>query len=524
MKLMGLLRIRAMFAASLVLSLLSACDSEPLPSADPSSQLIRNVIIIDGTGAARREGAVRFMNAEIISVGDLEARPGERVIDGGGLVLAPGFIDTHSHADDELFEQPGALAAVSQGITTAIIGQDGDSPFPLLDFRFRLIENPPAINIASFSGHNGIRRHVMGKDFRRQPSSSEMSIMKQFLQEDLGAGALGLSTGLEYDPGIYSDTAEVISLARVAAGQGGRYTSHVRSEDRWFEQAIDEIIEIGREAEIPVHVSHFKLAMTSLWGRAPEILAKMDLARGAGIDITAEVYPYEYWQSGMMVLLPQRDITDRTEVEFALTEIAPSDGLWFTQFDPRPELVGKTLTEVAEIMGTDPVSAFMTLIAESEAMSEKTGKGSDMIIGTSMREEDIKALMSWPYSNVCTDGSLNDLHPRGIGTFPRVLGRYVREQGLMSLEEAIHKMTGLSAQNMGLKDRGVIAAGAATDLVLFDPETIIDHATPQDPSAPNTGIAKVWVNGRVVFENGQETGRRPGKFIARPDMQEQSNK
>ena len=518
MRLNYLLMARHVLAASLLLAALSACEREPLPSADPSSQLITDVIIIDGTGAARLEGSVRFMNAEIISVGDLEARPGERIIDGGGLVLAPGFIDTHSHVESELFEQPGALAAVSQGITTAIIGQDGDSPFPLLDFRFRLIENPAAINIASFSGHNSIRRHVMGKDFRRRPSNAEMSIMEQFLKEDLATGALGLSTGLEYDPGIYSDTAEVIALASVAASQGGRYTSHVRSEDRWFEQAIDEIIEIGREAEVPVHVSHIKLAMTSLWGRAPEILAKMDAARNTGIDISAEIYPYEYWQSGMMVLLPQRDITDRAEVEFALTEIAPPDGFWFTQFDPRPELVGKTLTEVAGMLGTDPVSAFMTLIAESEAMSQETGKNADMIIGTSMREEDIKALMSWPQSNICTDGSLADLHPRGIGTFPRILGRYVREQGLMSLEEAIHKMTGLSAQNMGLKDRGVIAAGAAADFVLFDPKTVIDNATPQDPSAPNTGISKVWVNGRVVYENGQATGRHPGKFIARPDM------
>jgi len=518
MRLNYLLMARHILAASLFLATLSACEREPLPSADPSSQLITDVIIIDGTGAARLEGSVRFMNAEIISVGDLKARPGERIIDGGGLVLAPGFIDTHSHVESELFEQPGALAAVSQGITTAIIGQDGDSPFPLLDFRFRLIENPAAINIASFSGHNSIRGHVMGKDFRRRPSNAEMSIMEQFLKEDLATGALGLSTGLEYNPGIYSDIAEVIALASVAASQGGRYTSHVRSEDRWFEQAIDEIIEIGREAEIPVHVSHIKLAMTSLWGRAPEILAKMDAARSAGIDISAEIYPYEYWQSGMMVLLPQRDITDRAEVEFALTEISPPDGLWFTQFDPRPDLVGKTLTEAAEMLGTDPVSAFMTLIAESEAMSEETGKSADMIIGTSMREEDIKALMSWPHSSICTDGSLNDLHPRGIGTFPRVLGRYVREQGLMSLEEAIHRMTGLSAQNMGLKDRGIIAAGAAADFVLFDPKTIIDNATLQDPSASNTGISKVWVSGRVVYENGQETGRRPGKFIARADM------
>ena len=509
---------RYVLAAVFLMAMLSACEREPLPSADPASRLITNVIIIDGTGAGRREGAVRFLGAEIIDVGDLEARPGEPVSNGGGLVLAPGFIDTHSHADHELFDQPGALAAVSQGITTVVVGQDGSSPFPLLDFRFRLVESPAAINVAAYSGHNSIRERVLGEQYQHQASEPEISVMSQFLREDLQAGALGLSTGLEYDPGIYSTTEEVIALAKVAASHGGRYISHVRSEDRWFEQAIDEIIEIGRAVDIPVQVSHIKLALTSLWGRAPEILAKMDAARSEGIDITADIYPYEYWQSGMMVLLPQRDITDRAEVEFALSEIAPPDGFWFTQFDPNPEYVGKTLTEVAEILGTDPVSAFMSLIAQSEALQKETGQRSDMIIGTSMREEDIRILMAWPHSNICTDGSLNDLHPRGIGSFPRILGRYVREQGLISLEQAIHKMTGLSAQHMGFENRGVIRPGAAADFVLFDPETIIDNATPQNPGALSSGISKVWVNGRLVFENGQETGQRPGRFISRPGL------
>jgi len=507
--------ISRIMATALVLTLLSACEGEPLPSADSNGSLITNVIIIDGTGAERREGSVRFMGAEIIEVGELDAEHGETVVDGQGMVLVPGFIDTHSHADYELFDRPGALAAVSQGITTAVIGQDGRSPFPLLDFRFELIENPAAINLAAFSGHNSIRRRVLGKDYQRPASEAEISVMSQFLREDLQAGALGLATGLEYDPGIYSTTEEVIALAKVAAGQGGRYISHIRSEDRWLIEAIDEIIEIGQAADIPVQISHIKLALTSLWGHAPEILAKLDAARSQGIDITADIYPYEYWQSGMMVLLPKRDISDRAEVEFVLRELAPPGGMWFTRFDPNPEYVGKTLTEVAAALGTDPATAFMSLIAESETLRQETGESADMIIGTSMIEEDIRVLLAWPHSNICTDGSLNDLHPRGSGSFPRVLGRYVREQGLMSLEQAIHKMTGLTAQHMGLEDRGIIKPGAAADFVLFDPDTIIDNATPQNPSALSSGIDSVWVNGRIVFQNGQETGRRPGKFIAR---------
>jgi len=500
----------------LFLAALTGCDSRPLPSADPATQLITNVSVIDGTGSPRRDVSVRIEGARIIEVGDLAPRPNDRVIDGEGQVLAPGFIDTHSHADAEMFDMPDALAATSQGITSVVLGQDGGSPFPLLDFRLRLLDNPVAVNVAAYSGHNSLRSHVMQDDYRRPATDPEIAVMGQFLREDMQAGALGLATGLEYDPGIYSKTAEVISLARVAAGFGGRYISHVRSEDRWFEQAIDEIIDIGRQAGIPVQVSHIKLALTTLWGRVPEILAKMDAAREEGIDITADIYPYEYWQSGMMVLLPKRDITDREEVEFALEKLAPPEGMWFTYFEPQPEYVGKTLVEVATLRGVDPVTAFMELIAESEKMAAETGKTADMIIGTSMREDDIRALMVWPHTNICTDGSLDDLHPRGAGAFPRVLGRYVREQGLMSLEEAVHKMTGLSASHMGFEGRGVILPGAAADLVLFDPQTIIDNATPENPGALSTGISKVWVNGQVVFADNRATGFRPGRFIARP--------
>jgi N-acyl-D-amino-acid deacylase len=478
--------------------------------------MIDNVTIIDGSGSRRSKGAVRILAGEIIAVGDLEKLPGEAVIDGGDQVLAPGFIDTHSHADAELFQQPGALAVVSQGITTIVVGQDGSSPFPLLDFRFRLLDNPVAVNIAAFSGHNTLRRHVMRDDYQRPASGPETRVMAQFLREDMQAGALGLGTGLEYDPGIYSSFDEVVELAKVAAEQGGRYISHVRSEDRWFEQAIDEIIEIGRQAKVPVHVSHIKLAMTPLWGRAGEILETMDEARAEGVDITADIYPYDYWQSNMLVLLPQRDINDRSQVEFALTQIVPPDRLWFTQFDPRPEYVGKSLAEIAQMRGSDAVSAFMQLIAESQAMEQETGEGADMVIGASMQEEDIQVLMAWPHSNIGSDGSLDDMHPRGAGAFPRVLGHYVRNIELLSLEQAVHKMTGLSARHMGFENRGVIRPGASADLVLFDPQTIIDNATQQEPARLSSGISKVWVNGRLVFDEGSETGLRPGRFISRP--------
>jgi len=507
-------------ATACLLLVLGACERAPeapppAPAEPPSSQLIANVVVIDGSGAPRQAGAVRIDGGRIADVGALEPLPGEAVIDGGGRVLAPGFIDTHSHADDELFEMPGALAAVSQGITTVVIGQDGGSPFPLADFRDRLAASPAAVNVAAYSGHNTLRDRVLGGDFRRAATETEVFEMSELLRADLAAGALGLAAGLEYDPGIYSETGEVVALARVAAAAGGRYISHVRSEDRWLEQAIDEIIGIGRAAGIPVQISHIKLAMTPLWGRAPEFIAKLDAARASGVDVTADIYPYTYWQSNMLVLLPRRDITDRAEVEYALRQIAPPDGMWFTRFDPNPEYVGRTLTQVAEARGSDPVTTFMELIAASEAMSAETGEGADAIIATSMHEDDISALMAWPHTNICSDGSLDDLHPRGRGAFPRVLGRYVRERGVLALEDAVHKMSGLSAAHVGLADRGMIRAGAAADLVLFDPDTVLDNATPDNPKALSSGVEKVWVNGELVFENSGETGARPGRFIAR---------
>ncbi|MDT8321301.1 MAG: amidohydrolase family protein, partial [Xanthomonadales bacterium] len=432
-----------------------------------------------------------------------------------------GFIDTHSHADGALNEQPEALAAVSQGITTVVVGQDGWSNFPLADYFEQREAEPAAVNLASFAGHGRLRAEVMGDDYKRIANMDEVLQMADLLQLELDAGALGLGSGLEYDPGIYADRSEVLHLAWVAAENQSRYISHLRSEDRNFEDAVDEIIEIGRRTRMPVQISHIKLAMKRLWGTAPELLAKLDAARADGIDISADIYPYEFWQSDLSVILPERDFTDREAVEFALDQIAPPDGMWLSRFEPEPDYVGKTLSEIAELRDVDPATAYMQLIAESHAWSEEHGEssglgdGADAIIATSMREEDIRLLLAWPHTNVCTDGALDDRHPRGAGAFPKVLGRYVREEGLLSLEQAIHKMTGLSAQHMGLTTRGVIHVGAFADLVLFDPDTIIDKATPQQPDALSTGISAVWVNGVAVYRDGRSTGKFPGRVVRR---------
>jgi len=448
-------------------------------------------------------------------VGDLAPRPGEAVVDARGLALAPGFIDTHSHADRGLFEHPDALAAVSQGVTTVVVGQDGDSPHPLADFFARAEREPAAVNVAAYAGHGTLRALVMKDDFRRAATGAEVERMRGLLREELRAGALGLSTGLEYDPGIYSARAEVLALARESAAAGGRYISHVRSEDRTFWDAVDELIAIGREARLPVQLSHAKLAMRGLWGRADSLVALLDRARAAGVDVTADVYPYTYWQSTLTVLFPERDFENRATADFVLREITPPGGLLMAQFDPDTSYVGKTVADVARLRGTDSVTALIDMIRESQALERRTGAGTESVIGTSMVEEDIDRLLRWPWANVCSDGGLAGRHPRGFGTYPRVLGRYVRERGVLPLEEAVRKMTSLAAANVGIRDRGVVRAGAHADLVLFDPATILDLATPTDPRAVSRGVARVWVNGREVFRDGKATGERPGRVVRR---------
>jgi N-acyl-D-amino-acid deacylase len=476
-------------------------------AAQSTPTLIANATVIDGTGKPGRAASVRIVNDRIAAVGEITAQPGDQVIDGKGLVLAPGFIDTHSHHTGGLFVQLDAPAVVSQGITTVIAGQDGDSMYPISSLFERLAATPAAMNVASFVGHGALREEVLGKDFKRPATAAEVQKMAELLRAEMTSGALGLSSGLEYDPGIYSETSELVALAKVAAQFGGRYTSHVRSEDRTFWKAIDEAVAIGREARIPVNISHLKLAMRSLWGQTDRLLKTLNDARAAGLNVTADIYPYTYWQSGMTVLFPERNFTDRAAAEFALREVTSAEGLLITRYAGNPAYDGKTLAQIAAARGVDPPQAMMDMIRETD--------GNIGIVATGMDERDVATLMKWPFANICSDGTSSGGHPRGYGTFPRVLGRYVREQKVLSLEEAIRKMTSLAATNVGLRDRGTVRAGAYADLVLFDAATVIDRSTTKDPKAMSEGIRSVWVNGQLVFDRGKTTDRRPGKVLKR---------
>ena len=515
--------MRSTGAAPLVaawLPFLSGC-ADPAPPSTAESFLVQGATIVDGTGTPGYNGSLRVTDGVITELAAADAdnalspAQGEPVHDATGLVLAPGFIDTHSHHDGGLLEEPTALAAVSQGITTIVAGQDGGSRFPIADFFSALDTTPAAVNVASYAGHGTLRRRVMGDDFRRAATEAEIAEMQTLLEGELASGALGLSTGLEYDPGIYSTTDEAVALATTAAAQGGRYISHMRSEDRALLAAIEETIEIARRARLPVQISHFKLAARGLWGRVPKILARLDAARAEGLDISADVYPYEYWQSTMTVLFPERDFTDRATARYALEELVAPDGMLIARFGADTTLEGKTLAQIATERGTDPVTTYIGLIAESRAARAEGRDGGESIVATSMDFDDIATLMSWPHTNISSDGGLRGAHPRGFGAYPRVLGRYVREEGRLGLEEAVLKMTALAARHMGLAGRGVLEAGAAADMVLFDPSAVLDRSTTARPHLTATGIARVWVAGTVVYEGGAVTGALPGLVLRR---------
>jgi N-acyl-D-amino-acid deacylase len=475
-----------------------------------ASTLIFNARLVDGTGAPARAAAVRIDGDRIVEVGDLQVGKGETVVDAHGLVLAPGFIDTHSHHDWGMEGKTDAPTVVSQGVTTIVVGQDGASELPLSGLWRTLAEKPLAVNLASYSGHNTLRARVMGEDYKRPARPDEVEAMKRLLEADMAEGALGLSSGLEYDPGIYSEKAEVLALAEVSAGHGGRYISHIRSEDQQLWAALDEIVDIGRRTGQPVQVSHMKLAMTDWWGQAAHFTGKLDAARKEGIRVTGDVYPYEYWQSSLTVMFPKRDFDNRASAEFAVTSLSTPEGMIISAYAPEPALVGKSLAEIARARGTDPAQTLMDLIRVSEAQKGEAG-----LIASSMRADDIAALIAWDGANICSDGEMAGRHPRGAGAFTKVLRHYVRETRLLTLEQAVRKMSATAAEHMGFADRGVIRPGAYADLVLFDPATVADRSTIAAPLALSVGIERVWVNGETVWEGGRTTTARPGKAIKR---------
>jgi N-acyl-D-amino-acid deacylase len=484
---------------ALVLALLGAAA----PAPEPVSFLITGASVADGTGKPLAAQDVRVSGDRIAEVGRLKPHAGERVVQGKGLVLAPGFIDVHNHSTKGLVEDPLAETQISQGITTLVLGPDGDSPWPIADYLKARRDAPAAVNVMTMVGHETVRSLVLGTDYKREATPEEVAKMAALVDQGMREGALGLSSGLEYDVGSWSSTDELVALSRAAARHGGFYMTHVRDEADKAMDAFAEAVAISKRAGLPLQISHIKLATVGVWGKAKQAVAFIDAARAGGQDVTADCYPYEAWHSDLYTLVPSKKYFDPSSVEQGLKDVGGPARITVTACQAHPSYAGRSLEEIARAEGVSPVELFSRIIRDG---------GAD-VIGHTMKEDDVAVFYRQPWVMVASDGGIASDHPRGAGTFPRVLGRFVREKHLFSLEEAIRKMTSLPAKRVGLTDRGTIAPGMKADLVLFDPATVIDRSTFEHPRELAQGIAWVAVNGEAVWETGKATGARPGRVL-----------
>ncbi len=490
--------------------ILSALVISSFPSRAENYVLITGGTVIDGSGAKRRKADVRIVGDTITEIGKLRPRPGEHVIDATGLIVAPGFIDAHSHADGGLLADPDAETQIRQGITTSVVGQDGSSHLPLAQWFAELEVKHVSLNIASFVGHGTVRNAVTGQEYKRTTTTDEQRKMADLVAQEMQAGGLGLSSGLEYDPGFYSTTDELIACAKAAAKYHGLYISHVRDEgDKAFE-SFRELITIAEKGGLPAQISHIKLDTSPVWNKAPDVFALMRDAHKRGLDISADVYPYTYWQSTIIVLIPTRDWSDRKAWETGLAEVGGPEHVRLTTYTPDAAWSGKTIAEIAAMTGHDAITVIQEIVQKTHG---EGAKGSESVVVTAMTESDLDKFIAAPGIMFCTDGGLHPTHPRGAGSFPRLLSEYVRTKHLLTFEEAIRKATSLPATRFGFADRGRIARGMKADIVLFDPATVQDRATVAAPAAPPVGIPTVLINGVSVLDNGRVTGEHPGAVL-----------
>lgn len=502
----------------------------------PYDVLIRGARVVDGTGAPWFRADVAIAGERIAAVGRLEPAQARRVVEARGLVLAPGFIDSHSHALAGLRRHPDAENLIRQGVTTVMEGQDGSSPLPLKPALDEMDRLRPAVNIGFFAGHGSIRRQVLGTEMRA-PSPDEMERMKALLREAMLDGAFGLSTGLFYVPGNYARTEEVVELARTAAALGGMHISHMRDETTGVLASVAETIRIGEEGGLPTQVTHHKIIGKASWGKSRETLKLIEEARRRGVDVTLDAYPYTASSTGTAALFPQWALAggaaalaerlaapeSRAKIRAEIVRRILEDRgggdpanvvLASCGFDP--SLAGRSLASLARARGLAP-----TAESAADIAIEIQKKGGCSAVYHAISEEDVERVLAYRWTMVASDGGVvapgeGAPHPRSYGTFARVLGRYVRERGLLALEEAVWKMTGLPSQRLGLWERGLIRPGLQADLVLFDPEKVRDRAEFGNPHQYAEGVEAVWVNGVETLAGGRMTGQRGGRALRGP--------
>jgi N-acyl-D-amino-acid deacylase len=492
---------------SLLLLSLLACATLFTSQAADNTIAIVGATLIDGSGrAAVTDSVVLLKDDTIVAAGkrgEVQVPSGARLIEAAGLVVAPGFIDAHNHSDRGFASDPSAASQVSQGITTVVVGQDGGSAFPVREFLQELDKNPIALNVLTFVGHATVRARVMGEDTNRLATPEEIEKMRQLVEQAMREGAMGLSTGLEYETGKPASTEEIVTLAKAASAHGGIYISHIRDEaDKSFE-ALAEALQIGKEARIPVQISHIKLGTLKVWGKAKQAVELINKARSRGQDVTADCYPYDAWSSTIRVLIPSGRHEDLVDVARGLADVGGPANITIVNCRAHPEYEFKTMDQISKEEKISPVELYMKIVRDG-------GAG---VVCHSMKDADIQMFYRQPWVMVSSDGGIGSRHPRGAGTYPRVLGRYVRELRWLSLPEAIRKMTSFPARRFKLHDRGLIRAGFKADVVLFDPVRVIDRATFQDPQLVADGVKRVFVNGIEVWSEGKTTGERPGRAL-----------
>ena len=519
-----------------LLTLLLALGTSHAYSQNSYDIIISNGRVIDGSGNPWYEADVAINGERIVRIGDLSSDTGSQVIDANGLIVAPGFIDPHTHALRGILDVPNAESALLQGVTTLTEGNDGTSPFPVDEHYQTILDKQISPNWGIFVGHGTIRSQVIGAE-DRDPTPVELEQMKDMVQQAMQHGALGLSTGLFYVPGSFASTEEVIELSKVAAKHGGIYISHMREEAAQLIDSVNETIRIGEESGIPVQMTHHKVIGVENWGSSVESLRLVDQARERGIDITIDQYPYTASQTGINALIPQwaqegGRVRMLERIESPETRAAIKNEVVLKILydrgggDPKniyisrntwdPSMAGKNLAELTVEAGMNP-----TPENASEVVFEILKGGGATAVYHAINTDDVDRIMQHPVTAIGSDGPVGIFgegtpHPRQYGTFARVLGHYVRERAVLTLEDAVRKMSSQTARRLGIHNRGLLTEGYYADIAIFDSDEIIDKATFEEPHQYAIGIKFVLVNGQVVVEQGRHTGRRPGKIIYGP--------